>query len=398
MRAATVALLALLLTASGARAGGVAAGERACQPARTSPSLRLPAAVTITNRCGAFRIGRNGSVKRTSTDPSPVPQGAFSWWPYTGVWDRLSAGHLVVGRWQKRLWRSSGRFPLAYAVGALTVGPRALAFSYGNRTQYLYLASLTGNEHRVATGEYPLGWTRGGLYTRAGRDGQLLLRSSTGRLRETLARQVYTYAYDHASGSLYYLAHGALVRAAGASQHPTASLARLGLSAGRALQLQPLGRLVALQDAHRLVVLRSDGTVFASTSLPHGRTRHDGISSQPSAAPDARAVAFAATQGNTAYGSSGSETVYLLTAGAHAARAIHTERVAFAVCERGADLAWHRRWLLYSASEGNTALIDTARPQHAIELTRIIRRLPGLSDDEGNLDFSTFWSGHPTGT
>jgi hypothetical protein len=396
MRAATVALLALLLTtAAGSRVNIAAAGGDGCRPRRATSALRLPAAVTVTTGCGAFRIERDGSVRRTSIDPSPVPQGA-SWWPSTGVWDKLAGGHLVVGRWQ-RLWRSSGRFPLAYEVGAITVGPRALAFSYGNRTPHLYLASLNGSERRIATGEYPLGWTRGGLYTRAGPGGQLLLRSITGRLRETIAGQVYTYAYDQASGSLYFIAHGALFRTAGASQHPIASLARLGLSAGRALQLQPLRRLVAIRDGHRLVVLRMDGTVFASTSLPHGRTRHDGISSQPSAAPDARAVAFAATHGNTAYGSSGSETVYLLTPGAHAARAIHTERVAFAVCERGADLAWHGRWLLYSASEGNTAVIDTRRPQQAIELTRILRRLPGLSDDEGNLDFSASWGGHATG-
>src|SRR5207302_41252 len=98
----------------------------------------------------------------------------------------------------------------------------------------------------------------------------------------------------------YFIARGALVRTAGGSQHPIASLSQLGLSAGRALQLQPLGRLIALQDGHRLVVLRGDGTVFASTSLPHGQTRRDGISSQASAAPDARAFAFAATHGNTA--------------------------------------------------------------------------------------------------
>jgi hypothetical protein len=144
-------------------------------------------------------------------------------------------------------------------------------------------------------------------------------------------------------------------------------------------------------------VLRSDGTVFAATALPHGRGRVDGISSQLSVAPDARAVAVTATRGNTAYGSNGSETVYRLTPGSHAARAIHSERVAFAVCERGANLAWHGRWLLYNASEGNTAIIDTAQPRHPIELTRIVRRLPGLSSDEGNLDVSAFWSGQPLG-
>jgi hypothetical protein len=351
--------------------------------------------VTITTGCGSFRIGRDGSLRRMSTDPSPVPQGV-SWWPYTGVWDKLADGHLIVGRWQKRLWRSSGSFNVAYEVGAIAVGACALAFSYGDRVPQLYLARLGGRERRIARGEYPLGWTRGGLYTRAGRGGELVLRSVGGALQETLARQVYTYAYDRASGSLYFIAHGDLVRAEGAVQRRIASLARLGLTTGPRLQLQPLGSLVALEDAHQLVVLRTSGAVFASTPLPRGGTRHDGISSQLSAAPAGRAVAFTATRGNTAYGSRGSETVYLLRPGARSAKAVHTERVNFAVCERGADLAWHGRWLLYSAGEGNAAVIDT-RERHVVALSRIVRRLPGITDDEGNLGFTAFWSGHPTG-
>jgi hypothetical protein len=333
-----------------------------------------------------------------SPDPSPVPAGA-SWWPYTGVWDKLSHDHLIVGRWQKALWRSHERFPVAYEVGTITVAPHALAFSYGNRIPKLYLARLDGNERQIATGEYPLGWTQGGLYTRTESGGALLLRTGdSGTLRQTLARHVYTYAYDHASGTLYFIARGALVRADGAAQHAIASLHRLGLAPGRRLQLQPLGRLVALEDAHRLVVLRADGAMFASTRLPRGRTRHDGISSQLSAAPNAQAVAFTATDGNTAYGSHGSETVYLLTPGARTARPIHRERVSFAICERGADLAWHGRWLLYSSSEGNTTLIDTSRPQRTIELVRIVRHLPGVTGGEGHVDFTAAWSGHPTGT
>jgi hypothetical protein len=138
--------------------------------------------------------------------------------------------------------------------------------------------------------------------------------------------------------------------------------------------------------------------VFASTLLPRGRTRVDGISSQLSAAPDGRAVAFTSTRGDTAYGSRGTETVYLLRSGSDAAQPIHTERVDFAACERNADLAWHGRWLLYGASEGNTAIIDTSRPRQAIELARIVEGLPGVGGDEGDLDVSVSWTGRPTGT
>lgn len=346
--------------------------------------------MTIRTGCGAFEIGRSGRVRKISSNRSPVPPGA-DWWPYTGVWDKLAGGHLVVGRWQKRLWRSAGSFPRPYEAGAITVGPKAIAFSYSNRVPRLYLAPLGGRERLVATGEYPIGWTRGGLYTGTSRGGGLRLRSAGGVLRATLARQVYDYAYDHASGRLYFLARGNLVRADGAEQRPIASLARLGLAAGRALQLQPLGRLVALTDRRRLVVLRPDGSLFAAARLPRGRTRVDGISSQIAAAANAQGVAFTATRGNTAYGSQGSETVYLLRPGAQSARAVHTERVRFAVCERGAGLQWHGRWLLYAASEGNTSIVDASHPQHAIDLARTVRRLPGTSGDQGRLDFSAYW-------
>jgi hypothetical protein len=396
---ASVLVLLVVAVASAAadRSGSAAVHETS--PCGTPPTLtapRLPAPVTIRTSCGAFEIGRSGRVRKVSSDPSPVPPGA-GWWPYTGVWDKLAGGHLIVGRWQKRLWRSTGSFPRPYEVGAITVGPKAIAFSYGYRVPRLYLAPLGGREQLVATGEYPIGWTRGGLYTGTSRGGGLRLRSVDGILGETLARQVYNYAYDHAGGSLYFLARGKLVRADGAAQQPIASLARLGLPAGRALQLQPLGRLVALTDRHHLVVLRRDGSVFAAARPPRGRTRVDGISSQLAAAPNAQAVAFTATRGNTAYGSNGRETAYLLQSGTHIARAVHTERVSFAVCERGASLQWRGRWLLYAASEGNTSIIDTSRPHHAIDLARTVRRVPGTSGDQGHLDFTAYWTGNPTG-
>jgi hypothetical protein len=397
MRAAIGALLLLLAFGAALSHDRVAAAiNESCQLRSTRTQLRLPASVTITTSCGAFVIGRDGRVRRTSTDPSPVPQGT-SWWPYTGVWDKLVGGHLIVGRWQKQVWRSSGTFRIAYQIGVITIGPHALAFSYGDRSPHLYLAPLHGSERQLATGEYPVGWTRGGFYTRTVRGGALLLRSATGERQETLARRVSTYAYDEASGSLYLTANGVLVRADGRAQRPIASLSKLGFPRRGYLQIQPLGKLIALESALRLVVLHSDGTLFASTRLPHGRTRHDTISSQLAASPSAQAVAFTATRGNTAYGSNGIETVYLLRPGDRAARLIHREWVSFAICERGASVAWHGRWLLYSASEGNTAVIDTDRPRHVLELTRLVRRLPGLASDEGNLDLTVSWARQPTG-
>jgi hypothetical protein len=398
MRAAAVWLGLLVIggcVTAGSAAGG---GSGACVARLPRADATLPAPIAITTRCGRFDLARDGRVRRTSTDPQPVPQGVFSWWPSTGVWERLEHGRLVVGRWQRQLWRSHGHFPLAYQVDEIVIGARALAFSYGWRTPRLYLARFGGTERRVASGEFPLGWTRDGLYTRRGRGGQLRLRTEDGALRQTLARHVSTYAYDQASGRLYFLAHGALMQAEGAHERRLAAVAGLALSPGRPLQLQPLGRLVALLDTRRLVVLGADGSWLAATRLPRHRSRADGISSSIAAAPDGRAVAFTATRGNTAYRSHSTEIVYLLRGGERRAVALHSERVDLAGCGRSADLAWYGRWLLYSASEGKLAVIDSSGAQRTIDLSRVLRTLPGTHGDDGSIDFNAAWAGVPNGT
>lgn len=378
-----IGLLALVAAPIAAAAGGGAAS----QTCLARIGVRLPAQLTVRTAQGTFALHRGGGVCRVSRDSQPVPQGA-SWWPNSGVWERTDHGHLVVGRWQRTLWRSQRRFGHGYDIGAIAVSRQGVAFSYGARRQRLFVAAARGPERLVARGEYPLGWTSNGLYTRSDRGGRILLRGSGGTV---LARGVRTYAYDSFSHSLYFVSGSWLMLDHGGSERALADLGKLALAL-RDLQILPLRRLVGLEDSHRLVVLHQDGSAFASTLLPRGPRRADGVSAQPVAAPDASAVAFAATNGNTAYGSRGSETVYLLRAGATAAQPIHSERVQFAICERGADLAWHGAWLLYDASEGNTALIDT-RSGHAIELTRLVHRIAHpYASNEGDLNFNIAWS------
>jgi hypothetical protein len=390
MRARGSLMLALLAITLGVLWPHSASGAGSC--ARLpSAGAALPAAITITTSCGRVRVGNDGRVSLVSADPSPVPRGA-ALWPNTGVWDRIDHGHLVVGRWRARLWRSHARFPHFWALGAIAVGPHTLAFSYGNRRMDLYVARLGGRERLVSRGEYPLGWTLGGFFTRRDAGGRLLLRSDMGVLREALAPHAYPYVYNAAAGSLLYLAHGTLVLARGGRQARLTTLAALGISPRHVVDLQPMGRLVALRDAHRLVVVRLDGSIYAETRLPRRRTRVDGISSPITTASDASDVAFTATRGNTAYGSHGSETVYLLRPGAREATALHTESLNFAVCERGADLAWRGRTLLYAASEGRLLVLDTAGVRKPIRLSRLVRALAGPSGDEGNLDFSAAWA------
>jgi hypothetical protein len=344
--------------------------------------------VAITTECGRFRIARDGRITR-APNRLPVPRGV-GWYPADGTWYAQQDGHLVIGRWHRRLWRSQGRFQPPYEVGAITIGAHALAFSFGNSPR-LFVAALGSGEREVADGEYPVGWTRGGdLFTHTSRSGGLRVRHASGALAGTVPGKVYDYTYDRASGDVFFARDGRLLRTDGSAPVAFARLARLGLT--RRPEIDPLSRLLALRDKRRVVVLRRDGSAFASTRIPRRRTRVDGISSALVASPDGRSVAFTLTRGNTGYGSRGGDTIYLLRAGARRAAPLHTEHMRFAICERGADLAWHGRWLLYAAAEGNVVVLDGRGRRRALDLTRTVMRLPGSHGGEGHANANASWA------
>jgi hypothetical protein len=151
--------------------------------------------------------------------------------------------------------------------------------------------------------------------------------------------------------------------------------------------VEPLGGLIALHDQRHLVVLDLDGRVVARTPLPRRKTRADGVSSAVVANAAATAVAFTATRGNTAYGSRGRETVYVLRAGDRRARPVLSEKLVFKVCERMADLSWRGRYLLYSDAERRAAVMDVSGRSAPRELGPAIAQLPGLEPD-GRFDVS----------
>jgi hypothetical protein len=345
--------------------------------------------ITITTGRVSFRIARDGRVRRIPKTRSPFPRAA-AWFPGTRTWFMIRHGHLVVGRGRKALWRSHGEIA-SDQLGVIAASSHGVAFQHDHK---LYLARLGGAERPVAHRELPLGWTTGGLYTYRYRGRQLLLRSDAGALVKVVARRPLGSDYYVAYGSLYFVNRGVLMSAHGARVERLASLKRLGLSAGPSLQA--LGRLVELQDDRRLVAVRADGSVFAWASLPRTDGRIENISSSLAIAPHASAVAFTAASGQTddpeaTRRAHGTETVYVLRSGARRAVPLHRERVAFAPCGRGASLQWHKRWLLYGATEGNLAVIDTTGVHRAIELTSLVSSLPGTRNS-----FIAYWSGQPT--
>jgi hypothetical protein len=380
-----IPLVGISAGASGALGSNV---SHACAGRVACPGVHLPAPITISTGYGRssarYRLGRDGRVRRITTSPSPFPRAAVLF-PATGTWFMFRDGHLVVGRGRKPLWRSHGSMA-PNQVGVIMASSRAVAFQHDHK---LYIARLRGVERAVASREMPLGWTQEGLYTYRYQGQQLLLRSDTGTLLRTVAQRPFGSDYFVANGSLYFIVHGVLRRARGARTQRLGSLASLGMPDP---WWQPVGRLLELQDNRRLVMLRPDGSIFASTPLPRRDGQTESTTSSPVLAPDASAVAFTSASGEsngpaTANRAHGTETVYLLRAGAHTATPKHTERVAFKVCERGASLQWHRTWLLYVNSEGSLTAIDTADAHRAIELGGLLRGLPGTRNG-----FSASWN------
>jgi hypothetical protein len=337
----------------------------------------------VTTDCGRYRFDRRGRVSFRRGFALPVPPGANYYMDLT--WYRLRGGRLTIGHAKRTLWRSQARFGQRYVdMGAVASDRRAVAFTiFHGRRQSLFVARLGKAERLVATGETPLGFTGSGALV-SQRRWTLLLRGGPDWRPRWLIGGASDVVFDHSAHAVYFVAGGRLERFDGARITRLATLASLGV--GRRSQIELLGRLVGLRSERRLVVLRDDGSVFASTPLARPLKRADFVSSALAADDRSSAVAFTVTRGNTAYGSRGSELVYLLRPGATAARVVYRERLTFAVCERAASLSWRGRWLLYSASEGRVALIDTRRPARSVGLSASVARLPGMGGDEGRFD------------
>jgi hypothetical protein len=324
--------------------------------------VRLPASVTIEAGSNTFEIGRDGRARRVPAAPSPFPRTA-SWFPATDTWFILQHRHLVVGRGHRAFWRSRMQIASRWRLGVVAAGSNAVAFQAHHK---LYVAPLGGAERPVARREFPLGWTRDGLYTYRYEGRQLLLRSVTGRLVRVIARRPLGSDDYVVGGSLYFIVGGSVMRAHGT----------------RTELIAPLK-----QDDHRLVVLRANGSELASTQLPPARASGEGLIGSIAVAPHADAVAFTTASESSA----GVETVYVLAAGTHPAIPVHREIGAFGGCERWVNLQWHGRWLLYNATEGNIAVIDSTGGHRAIELTSAGRHLPGGRDG-----VRAYWTGQPT--
>ncbi len=347
-------------------------------------TIRLPAAIVVTRGQARYRIARDGAVTRIADVPrSALPRGA-ELFPASGTWFLFSRRHLVVGRGERRVWRSREEIAPT-ELGVVLGGPHEVAFQHDH---HLYLASYGNPERSIAPRELPLGFARDGLYTYSYARRALLLRTGAGAIKTVIARRPQEYVYDASKGgTVYFLARRILFSAHGSRVRRMASLRGLGLSPDS--YLQPLGRLIELEDNHRLVVVEPDGSEFASTALPRRESQTGNPSSSLAVSRFARAVAFTADfEPRGATHTSDLEVVYVLRAGSHAVTALRAERGPYGVCSQASNLEWHGSWLLYSNSGGNLAAIDTTGGHRAIELGGLLGPRPGPS-----VAFAAQWAG-----
>ncbi len=391
MRKLVVGVL-LAVAAITAGAASPSDGTDTCAVPPAAAPAGLPWPVVLQTNCGRFTVNTDGRVALQPGRSLPVPAGA-AWSPLDGRWWKVADGHLLVGRWHETLWRSHGTFRRTGQVGAITLGTNLLAFSYEyGSDEKLYVARLDGPERHLATREYPLAWTpTAQLLTQSENGRRLYARRTDGSGRRMLAAHASILA-TAPNGVLFFLERGRLMSTDGGRPAVLTPLAGLGLT-GKP-ELEALGPLVALRDRHRLVVLHADGSLFASAPLPRWKKRTDGVSSGVAADASADTVAFTATDRNTALGSTGTETIFVVRAGDTKATPLHRERTDFKICERMAELEWREHWLLYSASEGNVVAIDAHDPSRSVNLSAFARTLLGTQDDdsEGGLAIEASWA------
>jgi hypothetical protein len=389
-RAWPLVTLVLLAVAAGSEPGRAVDGG--CAPALPREPAGLPAPVLVTTGCGRFRLEPNGGVVYEGPGTSPVPPEALSYW-MDFTWFGVANDHLLVGRGLSRLWRSHDTYPGTYPgdVGAVALGRTGLALSYvKSRRSSLYLAGYGEAERVIARGETPVTFTGSGdLVTWRARGKALLLRDGSGHFERRLAVRAMDPQVDRESGMVLFRVRNRLVVFDGLSVRDLVTFRKLGLRGFPTVEA--LGSFVAVHDQRRLVVLGYNGRLIASTALPRRTKRADGVSGSVVLNTAGTAVAFPVTRGNTATGSRGRETVYVLAAGERRARPLFSAQLDFKECERIAWLAWRGRWLLYANTEQQGVVIDSFMEMPPIELGNVIAELPGFSTDETRI-FDIAWA------
>jgi hypothetical protein len=365
-----VVLLVLLFLAAPAQAG------TGCDAPRPRGPVGLADTIMVKGVCGTFALRRDGTMALVHPRAWAPPwaadalarAGADTYIVHRG-------GHLGLLRDARVLWRSR----LAHGSDNVVVHGKAIAFTaYEQAHPNLWVARIGGAERLAGRNEDLHGWARvGGFFTQRG--AELLLRDADGRLARRLAF-IRGSAYDAETQSLFVVSSSdLLLRTDGHRTTTLADLASLGF--GRDTWLEVLsGGLIHVNSQNRMLLLRRDGTPFASASFPR-RTRSTSgatIVSSVRALPAQRGVIFVVNYPRSSTGA-GTDRVLLLERGRHTPRLLYTRRSGPRGCGVSANLSLYGSRVLYWPSEGGAlVVVDTLGKAPAVELWPILRRTPGF--------------------
>jgi hypothetical protein len=348
----------------------------------------LPAPVLIAVPCGTYALASNGTV--AAQKPAPTK-------PRAGEWLAMRGSHVVLLHKGRVVWRSRHAFEQPFIEGG-AVGARDLAFSFAHGR--LWVASRHGVEHAVARHEDPLGWTAANelLTARWFRSGATLRVRSENRARpHVFAHRVTSLAFDDATSTLLYVdpRSGMLTRTDGRRGTKLVALDDLGVPWATEIGLLQ-GGLLDFQAPDRIVVLRGDGSVFASSLLPDAARSDGWIEWAGWPVVGDHRLAFAVDDRARAR-----ESVYVLHEGDRIATRVFQAADVFEQCGSYEELAWYGDWLLYStlqdtgqgSDEPALTALDTTLAHPPLDLTGVVRALPGMGPDENGVwpGFSTRW-------
>jgi hypothetical protein len=335
-------------------------GAQPCQ-AVLPQGPAVPAPIVLNTDCGWFRLGTDGEVTRlpgnwlaTHTRPSQ---------PHYTI-GRTRAGRYLVFWDGKVVWRSRGLY--RNEAGNWAVGPHAFAFdSWGRRA--LFLTDLRGPERLVRRGRnrYPFGFSRTGQLLVSGPLTITVVAADGTVLRTIRYRRSSSFTFDEATKTLYFVTPDGMLSAAEGS-----IVRRIGRTRERGW-IGLLGqRLLTFSTRRHLAILRrSDASVVASASW-RGPKRE--LDSEVAVSDDGRLFAFRVAR------SPGTASVYVLRAGQHRARRIHSHHFRQAGCGFNVGLDANGSSFLYFSAHGR-GVAETAviTGDHAVtRLTPVLRALP----------------------
>jgi hypothetical protein len=265
------------------------------------------------------------------------------------------------------IWHSSRDY---YNTGDENAfGPHLFAFD--DYYHGIFLTDLRHPERMVMRGRglSPIGFTRGGDLLISMRGYSIAVVAPDGRL---LRRFSYSgrdsFTWDEHTDTLYFVrpdgmlaaAHGAHVRL----------IHRLAGIEGEIWFTPP--RLLVFNGRRSVTITNLNGKLIARDQWPGTRT--DNFASGLSISPNGRTFAFRLSNARPG-ARHGEAVVYVLHAGQSHARAIYRQHLGPSGCAVGAGMEWHGRYLLYSSTDGQQAVLDT-HTDRQVSLMPLLHRIP----------------------